>query len=196
MTAMKRKQRNPVIAVLAALFAITGCMPVILPPGMVRAAPPSNIEDPDKYLVDSANYPTFRVKKRFDPPKRKVGAVESEFAMVTIEPSDVWKVTHLVGETYLIYSDAYNDRQCRYLASIAPSGYAGGFVSRWGGSTCQASHLYQIAITPDGTVKGGWKLLYNPKRFLLRRDRYINMQVDPSQAADWSSQPLFATSKR
>lgn len=175
----------------ATLLMITGCMPVILPPGMVRAAPPSNIEDPDKYLVDSAEYPTYRAKQRFDPPKKKIGAVESEFAMVVIEPADIWKVTHLVDKMYLIYSEAYNDRQCRYLASIAPSGYAGGFISRWGGSTCQASNLYHIAISPDGTVRGGWKQLYNPKRFLLPRDRYINMQIDPSQVADWGPQPLF-----
>lgn len=179
------------IAVLAALFVATGCTPVILPPGMVRASLPSNIEDPDKYLVNSADYPAFRVRQQFDPPKRKVGAVESEFVMVTIEPTDIWKVTHAVGETYLIYSEAYNDRQCRYLARIAPSGYAGGFISRWGGSTCQASHLYHIAITPDGTVRGGWKLLYNPKRFLLARDRYINMQIDPATPANWGPQPLF-----
>lgn len=165
---------------------------MFLPPGMVRTAPPSNIEDPDNYLVDSEIYPVFHAKEKFDPPKWKVGSGESKFPMVAIEPIDIWKVTRVVGEMYLIHSDTYNERQCRYLMEIAPDGSAGGFVSRWGRSRrCHADYLYHIPIMPNGTVRGGWKLLYNPERFLSSRDRYINLQIDPITADDWGSQPLF-----
>lgn len=186
---MKLKKRHSFIAALASLLAITGCMPVILPPGMARAEPPSNIEDPNKYRVDSASYPAFRIRERFKPPTWRVGSVTG-YPMEPIEPTDIWAVTHIMGDAYLIYSKAYNDRQCRYLARVAPRGTAGGHLYR-GGKSCEADNLYHISIAPDGTVRGGWKLLYNPKRFLLPRDRYINMQIDPTTPADWGPQPLF-----
>lgn len=162
----------------------------IAPPGVKIAAPPTNVEDPDKYRVDSASYPTFRVKERFEPPRWKAGAGESKYPMVPIDPTDIWTVTHRVGEVLLIYSDAYNDRQCRLLAQLEPHGIAGGQLG-FGGKTCHAGRLYHISITADGKVQGGWKLMYNPKRFGFARDRYINMQIDPSMANGWGSQPLF-----
>lgn len=163
---------------------------MIPPPGATLAAPPANIENPDTYRVDSANYPAYRIKERFEPPRWKVGAVQSKYTMAPIEPTDVWKVTHQVGDVFLIYSDTYNDRQCRLLASMAPSGRAGGFIGRWG-SACHPDRLYHIPITLNGKVKSGWKLLYNPKRVIFSRHRYIDMQIDPTTAEGWGGQPLF-----
>lgn len=193
MTNMTGRPRRDCLLIVSIgwLFTAIGCGPIILPSGMERAAPPANIEDPEKYRVDSGNYPIFRVKERFEPPRRKIGTLESKYSMVAVETTDVWRVTHKRGETYLIHSDAYTDRQCRLLARIEPSGIAGGFAGLWG-SNCSPDYLYHIWITLDGTVKGsGWKLLKNPKVTILARDRYINMQIDPATPTDWGSQPLF-----
>jgi hypothetical protein len=160
---------------------------VILPPGVKVATPPTNIENPDRYRVDSASYPTFHVRERFKPPLWKEGS----FEMVLIEASDIWKVTHKVGEkAFLIYSESYNDRQCRYLADVLPRGMAGGHIGIIT-KRCDADYLYHIPVNLDGTVIGNWKLLYNPKRFIFARDRYIDMQIDRTAVGGWSKQPLF-----
>jgi len=190
------KLSSPPGILLVVLF-LPGCaIPFhIAAPGVKPVTRPMNIEDPDKYRVDSAIYPAFRIKARFEPPRWKAGAGESKYPMVSIEPTDTWRVTHQVGDVFLIYSDTYNDRQCRMLAAIEPNGMAGGFIGRWG-STCHSDHLYHIPITLDGTVRNGWKLLYNPKRFGFARDRYINMQIDPATPSDWGPQPLFAENRK
>jgi hypothetical protein len=176
-----------VTVLLYFLPALGGCVPVIPSPGMMVVSPAANLEDPDKYQVDPAGFPTFRIKERFDPPRWKSGTMESKYPMTIIKTADVWKVTHVVNNLYLIYSDTYNDRQCRLLAQLEPSGIAGGR----GKDKCYVDYLYHVAISPDGTVRGGWKLLKNPERFIFARDRYRNMQIDPTQAADWGPQPLF-----
>lgn len=162
----------------------------IAPPGVKVAAPPANVEDPDKYLANSASYPTFRTKGKFTPPRWKAGAGESKYPMVSLESTDIWRVTHQLGDVFLIYSDTYNDRQCRLLAHIEPNGMAGGHIGLFS-KNCDASRLYHIPITLDGTVKSNWMLLYNPKRVGFSRDRYINMQIDPATPEGWGPQPLF-----
>lgn len=185
------KLRLP-LGILVVVLLPQGCaIPFHIPaPGVKPVTPPTNIEDPDKYRVDSASYPTFWIKARFEPPRWKAGAGKSKYPMAPIEPIDTWRVTHQVGDVFLIYSDTYNDRQCRMLAGIEPNGMAGGFIGRWG-SVCHLDRLYHIPVTLDGTVRNGWKLLYNPKRFGFARDRYVNMQIDPATPADWGPQPLF-----
>lgn len=173
-------------------LVLQGCFPVIPPPGATLAALPANIENPDAYRVDSAIYPTFKVKQRFDPPRWRSPGVESKYPMISIEPTDIWKVTHKVGDVLLIYSDTYNDRQCRLLVKYGRG--AGGSIPVWG-SKCHSHYLYHIPVSHDGTVRnggdGGWKLLYNPEKFIFSRDRYINMQIDPTTPPDWGPQPLF-----
>lgn len=180
--------------VLFVTLILSDC--IILPPGVKEAAAPANLEDPDKHRVDSADYPTFRVRRKFKPPLWKEGPVESQFPMVPIEQSDTWKVTHKINDDlFLIYSESYNERQCRYLADALPRGMAGGHVGIFS-NNCDADYLYQIPITLDGTVKGNWKLFYNPKRFIFSRDRYVNMQIDQANVEEWGPQPLFMPVQR
>ena len=177
--------------VFLSFLVLQGCFPVIPPPGATFATLPANIENPDAYRVDSASYPTFKVKQRFDPPRWKSPGGEG-FPMASIEPTDTWRVTHKVGDLFLIYSDTYNDRQCRSLVEYGPG--AGGFVRPWG-SRCHSHYLHHISVSRDGTVRsgknGGWMLLYNPEKFIFSRDRYINLQIDPATPPDWGPQPLF-----
>lgn len=115
--------------------------------------------------------------------------------MEAIETTDIWKVTHKEGNAYLIHSDTYTDRWCRFLAKVEPNGAAGGSMG-WLKSNCSPDYLYDISVTLDGTVRGGWKLLHNPKRVLFAHDRYTDMRVDFPTTEDWGPQPLFVPLNR
>lgn len=87
------------LIVFLSFLVLQGCFPVIPPPGAKLAALLSDIENPDTYRVDPATYPTFKVKHRFDPPQWKNPGGEG-FPMVSIEPTDTWRVTHKVGDFF------------------------------------------------------------------------------------------------
>lgn len=144
--------------------------------------------DPDLYRVDLNNFPKYHIKEIFHPPRWKSNGMESRFDMVPILPSDIWSVTHVVNEYYLIYSESYNERQCQYLAKQGPG--AGAFISPLT-KNCESDYLYHIYITKDGNVSGGWELLKNPKQVIARSERRTFLKPNPHGNEQWGSQPLF-----
>lgn len=169
---------------VCSLLSLAACQtPFFQPGGLVVMQSSIGYEDPDKYLVDSQSYPHYYAKEDFEPPKWRSGPITGS-SMATIEPTDVWVVTHRVKEYLLIYSGDYQDRQCRRLNQLAHVGYI-----RSDG--CHGSdYLYHIVIRPSG-VAVGWMLLHNPERVLFKRDRYIDMNIDQVRNnGGWDEHPF------
>ena len=165
------------VVLCATVLTLVGCVGMAdylgPPPGASEYGSGQAPVDPDTFAVDSHKFPHFRVAAPFSPP-RWISIynpnVESGSPMVEIQPSDIWRVTHVVRNVQIIQSDSYTLRQCEFLAAAAPHGTAGGFKSLLGGE-CSTDYLYGIYIDPAGHLAGGWVLLRNPKQAFLKADR-------------------------
>ncbi len=100
-------------------------------------------------------YPTFRAAALIQPPR--VG----NRPMVPIEPTDQWRVTHVVPDGYFIESKSYTKRLC----AAYPRGHQ---WDEWGDEQLCASDEYllhairwklAISIRKDGSILEGWQLL-------------------------------------
>lgn len=140
--------------------------------------------DPDYFAVDSRSFPRYRAARKIVPPPW--------FKDLTIEilPTDIWHVTHGIGDRSLIQSEAFQDRVCRYLFSLPPAGTWGGRLIR-AENRCEADYLYGIWIDSNGRVTGGWVLLHNPRMVLFSYDRRIVLRPDNPQLQGWDPQPVF-----
>jgi hypothetical protein len=158
-------------------------------------APPYQIEKygtgqqpvkPDVFLVKSKDYVSYRVARRLSPPFYGKQVTET----VDIHESDVWKVTHKVEDRFIIQSDEYNERQCRFLDKRY-QGVRGGFVNLLG--ICLRDYGYGIYITPKGEIDGGWELL--PHR-LGGANRYMYMFWHPAKNEGWPKGVIFISESR
>jgi hypothetical protein len=114
------------------------------------------------------------------------------FQPVEILPEDVWQVTHRIGERLLIYSQDYEERECRRITERAKRvGLEGdaGRIDR-NGKCHWLRHLYHVFINAQGDVVGGWKLLYNPEVVVFASDRRVLLEAEGSTEG-WGPQPLF-----
>lgn len=114
------------------------------------------------------------------------------FQPVDIFPDDVWQVTHRIGDRLLIYSEEYEDRECRRVTERAKRTGAAGDAGRIdpNGKCHSLRHLYHIFINQQGEVSGGWKLLKNPELVVFASDR--RLVLEPSAPTEgWGPQPLF-----
>ena len=111
---------------------------------------------------------------------------------VDILPDDVWQVTHRVGDRLLIYSEAYEERECRRVTEHAKRYGAAGDAGRMdrNGKCHWLLDLYHVFINQQGDVAGGWKLLRNPERVVFSSDRRVLLEPDGA-AEGWGPQPLF-----
>jgi hypothetical protein len=141
--------------------------------------------DPEAARLDSRLYPRFRISKVVTPPRWTSPYnkdFKSRYPMVDILPSDEWVVRHKVGDSYLIVSAAYDERQCKSLLAHGPG--AGCFKSPFG-DRYHSDYLYAVFITPDGRPAGGWKLLKNPEQVVLSSERRIHMSPSPWGNEGW-----------
>ena len=143
----------------------------------------------DKLKIDVDAYPNYRASREFTPPDslRYYLGGSRYIPHTPILPSDLWRVTHVFHEYYIIQSDTYNDRQCRYLhAKGDNTGYVNPF------NNCLRDTDWGIFIQPDGAVAGSWALLPGPK--LGGANRKIFLYRNPRQDPEWPS-GLFVTVK-
>lgn len=107
-----------------------------------------------RYRVISA-HTTYRVLMAIQPPEVPEGltcGATMDRCMVAIEPEDKWRVTHKIGDEYLIQSGSFTDRLCRHISGSSYSA-----LERFG--ICSLSKDFAIAISRDGTITRGWELL-------------------------------------
>ena len=104
---------------------------------------------------------------------------------VDILPEDVWRVTHRVGNRLLIYSEEYQERECRRVTERAKRFGGMGSAGRIdrNGKCHSLPALYHIFINEEGEVVGGWTLLNN------RNHRVVLEPESPNDG--WGPQPLF-----
>src|SRR5437016_3411230 len=91
--------------------ATSGCYELIPPPRVDTIAAPdrSGYINPDEFLVESNSYPAYAAQYRVEVPPPVF-----RYRTGPIETTDSWKVTHRIGDRFLIYSEDYQQRQCRY----------------------------------------------------------------------------------
>lgn len=177
---------------LAFAYAATGCSegPYVYTRahGLVPLPPrEGNYENPDKYKVVPSTYPTYVVKYNYAPPRPREGTWTAKVNSTRILTSDVWHVTHKVGNRLIVFSNAYQKRQCDWLLTFGK--LAGAFKEPFGGP-CIANYLYSLYIFPDGRVDG-WMLLDNPNRVALSKDRYTIMDPALREGSGWPEKPLL-----
>ncbi|HET8941108.1 MAG TPA: hypothetical protein VFN13_03890 [Rudaea sp.] len=155
--------------------------PVALPPRV------GHYENPDNYRVDPSAYPRYAAKYNFAPPKPREGTWTAKVTNTEILVTDIWHVTHKVGDRLIAFSDAYQKRQCDWILTFGK--LAGAFKEPFGGP-CIANYLYSLYVFPDGRIDG-WMLLDNPGRVALSKDRYTVMDPALREGPGWPEQPLF-----
>ncbi|HET7587679.1 MAG TPA: hypothetical protein VFL45_06315 [Gammaproteobacteria bacterium] len=161
------------------------------PPGVVQYGSGKVPVDPDDYAVNPGKYPVYRAKQDFDPPSPRdcwanfVGSKRgcSSLPQTKVLASDVWHVTHMIDDRYLIESDTYNNRECQALATK----YAVGLERVFGSYSCQ--YNFAIYIRSDGTVSGGWELLPSSQKVLSARYTYLSYA--PRKNEGWPSGQVF-----
>ena len=144
---------------------------------------------PDWYKVKSEEYPKYIASQDFKPPSSEDCWIEgcSKVPQTKIREGQIWEVTHVLGERYIIQSKEYNLEQCRYLAGIRRSGY------RTMGNMCFGDKWFSVYITKDGRISGGWELL---PRTAGGTERYMYLNPDPAKNEGWPEGQVFIPGER
>lgn len=145
--------------------------------------------DPDDLTVDSNKYPLFHISQQVSPPEIRylLFGYPVTVEMTQIYPSDTWHVTHVFAGKYLIESDEYNERECRFLAKNYPEKNDAN-VNIFG--TCKRQHDYAIFVISNGEISGGWQLL--PGSQLGGSNRYTYLSYAPEKNSGWPPGPIFS----
>lgn len=102
------------------VFCLTGCY------GMAHyETPPPQVGEfgtgrqpakPDVFEVKSKDFPSYSVTENIKPPGLTLRSYRNPAVKFTdFEKTDIWKVTHKIGERFIIQSEEFNERQCRFL---------------------------------------------------------------------------------
>lgn len=144
--------------------------------------------NPDKFKVDSAKYNMYHANKEIQPPKAEIYGLGGKgyVPMTSIVPSDVWMVTHLYKGRYILQSESYNDRQCRYLDKIRRNP-AGGGVNLLG--KCLQAYEYGIYINKSGVIDGGWEVLPGSQKIMSARKMYLAPNM--GKTSMWKDKKIF-----
>lgn len=197
MFAIKRTLNSSVnmAAGLMLICLMTACS-VASSPAAYEGPPSDAIEhgsgqtpiDPDRLVVNPDNYPKFHVAQSLSPPIIQYDLFHLKFTieMTTISPSDTWRVTHVFAGRYLIESDEYNERECRFVAKKKSESQINIFGS------CLRQHDYAVFVTPNGEISGGWQLLPGPQ--LGGSNRYTYLSYAPEKNAGWPTGVVFRSS--
>lgn len=147
--------------------------------------------NPDTLRVNSSEYPLFHVLQQLSTPEVRylLFGYPVTVEMIPINPSDTWRVTHVFAGRYLIESDEYNERECRFLAKNYPKKNDAN-VNIFG--SCKRQHDYAIFVSPNGEISGGWQLLPGPQ--LGGSNRYTYLSYAPDKNAGWPVGVVFHVS--
>lgn len=162
------------------------------PPNAWTDQPNGEPVDPDRFVVDSSNYPTFQTSTDIQPPTAlncwQSFSVCENLAQIQILKTDVWRVTHVVAGHWLIESTSYQNREEDSLQDAAKQAAKNGFQRTFG---MPSNHQYNFAICvdQDGRVDGGWELL--PGSAKLFSERYMYFSFDQQQNAGWPTGSVF-----
>ena len=159
------------------------------PEGAIKYGSGARAVKPIIYAVESRKFPKFKVRKQFTPPRNLTVGFDSHFEMMDLYESDIWNVTHNVNGHYIIQSEEYRDRQCRYLETKGRHGSAGGFIPLF--SNKCLSERFGIYITLDGYIDGGWQRL--PSKQHPSNREYLN--PDPKKNEGWPTGIIFINVK-
>ena len=161
------------------------------PAGAIKAGSGPTPIDPDTLQVNSSKYPLFHVLQQLSPPEIRylLFGYPVTVEMIPINPSDTWRVTHVFAGRYLIESDEYNERECRFLAKNYPKKNDAN-VNIFG--SCKRQHDYAIFVSPNGEISGGWQLLPGPQ--LGGSNRYTYLSYAPDKNAGWPVGVVFHVS--
>lgn len=161
-------------------FLLLGCMSAadyMTPPaGAVTEGSGPYSVNPDGFKVDPNKYPKFTASADVDPPDARdcwIGGC-SPRKMAPILTTDIWSVTHIVRNKYLIESDSYNERQCLYMNKLKENP-AGGGVNIFG--HCLRALEFGIYVTPTGAVDGGWQILPGSQKIFSARETFLAPDV-------------------
>jgi len=155
----------------------------VIPPGSDGMA-----VKPDKFKVDSSRHPIFHVSNSLTPPDGETYWISgAEYVpMTSILPSDTWKVTHIYRDLFIVQSEEYNDRQCRYLDEINRNP-AGGGVNIFG--SCLQAFEYGIYLNEQGEIAGGWELLPGEQKIFSARKMFLAPNDEKTEA--WPRRTVF-----
>lgn len=148
------------------------------------STPPVN---PDKYEVNSSNYPIYRSIIEFIPPSVRDCRFNAcaHYPMAPIKVTDLWRVTHIYENRYIIESEKYNVRECMLLYKTHHYGFSKNLFSG-----CTHKLNFGIYINANGVIAGGWQLL--PGTPLLFGERYMHLGINVG--SDWPDGILFRKS--
>lgn len=126
--------------------------------------------NPDHYKVNPLDYPVFLAKNDYLPPAPKKHFAGEVYPLIVDEimAADVWRVTHVINELWIIQSEQFNERECRLLDK---RGYSDGFVNIF--NRCLRRIDFGIYVDPNGNVNGGWALLPGPQITFIERETYL-----------------------
>jgi hypothetical protein len=118
------------------------------------------IVNPDKLAVKSKGLEKFYFKEAFQPVAPEWLNGRGGDIFVKIQPTDIWVVTHVYDNYYIIQSDSFNGRQCRKRLF-------GDFVNIF--NRCSRHNDYGLWISKKKYQIIGWANLPGPRRVLHNR---------------------------
>lgn len=163
------------IFVVLSLVSCGAAYQLYAPPNAtLHTALPGNYENPDLYRVTYiARYSSVLALK---PPSPRYKNLNFREPMASIEPSDIWTVTHQINGRLIIFSQQYQARQEKVLSG-------------------KTNDLYSLLIDADGRVNKGWFLFKNPRIVVLKSERMEIMDPSIRDSDGWPDEPLFLLKK-
>lgn len=175
--------RTALLAV-GSVLSVMGCAISVGPESSVPGQTEWIAIDFERFKVESNSYPKFQARQSMSPP-----AIAREIPLTDIKDTDLWAVRYRLNDFYLIFSETYNDRQCRHLVEIKKGlGIAGNSLFT---DKCNSRYFYCIVIDLKGNVIGNWELVPNPDLAISTSARSVSFKPLTPKAGDWGVQPLF-----
>jgi hypothetical protein len=146
-------------------------------------SPKYKFEDPDQYVVDSNNYPIYRIESSvYRPPSAMVRGKVINGPKEEILNTDLWRVTHVHNDYYYIFSDEYQARQELLIKKT----YSWNVPVKY--------YFYHLLIDKAGKVVG-WISFKNKELVLLRSERRIVFDPNYWRNPEWEKLPSFKVLK-
>lgn len=145
------------------------------------------VANPDIFKVRKKGaYPSYSVATEYLPPDTVTTwfGVTNKYKSAPISSTDKWIVTHTIQSNFIIQSEEYNERQCRFLEGGRNSHW---YINPFG--WCLSSYEYGIAINSEGRVTIGWVLLPSSRIGGAYRKKFI--PLEPTYEQSWIGEKLF-----
>lgn len=178
---MKAKKLLMLFAVSVNLIT-AGCANPVGPESSLPGQSEWFAVDFENFRVESEAYPKFYAKQPILPPAHAIA-----IPVAGIKETDLWIVRYRFNEFYLIFSESYNERQCRLLID---SGKNVGIAHKSPlTGKCSSYYFYCIVVDMKGNVTNGWKLVHNSD--VVSSSRSQNFQPFSRPIGEWGNAPQF-----